>query len=102
MSRPQRMRRHWAAHELPSDRQREAHRPVNELGLMHPYIIAEERFKAGILTVAQAVAMVCSDPDYRAECELTGRDKRLHADAIVRDVWAPVLVRNIQESKANG
>ncbi|MGY3589381.1 hypothetical protein [Bradyrhizobium sp. USDA 4350] len=67
----------------------------------HPYITAEQAFTAGRITVAQAVAMICRDREYIAECELTGKDKSRNAETIVRDIWAPVLVRNIQEANRN-
>jgi hypothetical protein len=62
------------------------------------YMKAERQFCAGQITVAQAVGMICTDCDYIAECELTGRDKLEHADVIVRTVWAPKLLQNMRRA----
>jgi hypothetical protein len=49
-------------------------------------------FTAGRIPVAQAVGMMLSDRDYIAECQLSGRDARAHAETIVRDQWARRLL----------
>jgi hypothetical protein len=58
----------------------------------HPYLNAERLFCTGRIPVAQAIGMILSDPDYIAECELTGKDKAAYAEAIVRGTWARVLL----------
>lgn len=63
----------------------------------HPYIVAERNFTAGLLTVAQAIGMIMIDQEYIAECELTGRDKREYAEAIVRNRWAPRMLHRMKE-----
>ena len=54
----------------------------------HAFLQAERLFVAGRIPVAQAVGMMLSDCDFIAECEMSGRDKRDHAEAIVRTLWA--------------
>lgn len=58
----------------------------------HPYCEAERLFTSGRIPVAQAVGMMLTDIDYRAECELSGRDARVYAECIVRDQWARRLL----------
>jgi hypothetical protein len=58
----------------------------------NPYLDAERKFLSGTITVAQAVAMMCLDRDFVAECELQGKDKAVYADAIVRQKWAAVML----------
>ena len=57
-----------------------------------PYTQAERLFTEGRIPVSQAVGMILSDRDFIAECEMAGRDKALHAETIVRDVWARRLL----------
>lgn len=65
----------------------------------HPYIVADRKFTAGLITVAQAVGMMCADPEFTAECELQGHDKRERAEAIVRNLWTPRLLNNIKHER---
>jgi hypothetical protein len=58
----------------------------------HAFLQAERLFVAGIIPVSQAIGMMLSDRDFVAECEMAGKDKRLHAECIVRDVWARRLL----------
>jgi hypothetical protein len=58
----------------------------------HAFLQAEKLFTSGRIPVAQAVGMMLSDCDFIAECEMSGRDKRLHAECIVRDQWARRLL----------
>lgn len=59
----------------------------------HAYLQAEQLFTSGRIPVTQAIGMMLSDCDYIAQCELQGRDKRLYAETIVRDVWARRLLQ---------
>jgi hypothetical protein len=56
------------------------------------YLQAERLFVAGIIPVSQAIGMMLSDCTYIAECELSGKDARLYAEAIVRNTWARRLL----------
>lgn len=56
------------------------------------YSHAEQLFTQGRIPVAQAIGMMLSDCDFIAECEMGGRDKRLHAETIVREIWARRLL----------
>jgi hypothetical protein len=72
---------------------RRIHRPKGYASFQNdPYSQAEMLFTAGRIPVAQAVGMMLSDRDFVAECEMGGRDKRLHAETIVRDIWARRLL----------
>lgn len=62
----------------------------------HAYLQAEKLYTEGHIPVAQAVAMILSDCDFIAECELSLRDARQYAEAIVRNDWTRRLLVNMQ------
>lgn len=67
----------------------------------HAYLHAEKLFTAGRIPVAQAVGMMLSDCDYIAECQLSGRDARAHAEVIVRDQWARRLLEDPEDQEGS-
>jgi hypothetical protein len=65
----------------------------------HPYITAHQAFVAGRIPTAQAIGMVLVDREFIAECEMSGKDKRAYAQAIVTGQWARELIANRQQEK---
>lgn len=74
---------------------------MDQFDKRHPFIVAQRKFVAGQITVAQAVGMVRTDREFIAECELNGHDTAERAARIVRNLWVPRLIHARQEEKRN-
>lgn len=66
----------------------------------HPYLIAREGFLAGLMHTTQAIGMVASDRDFRAEAELRGWNVVEAAREVVLERWLPKLVEEVAHGNA--
>jgi hypothetical protein len=74
--------------------------PLPYLTAANPYVDAKLSFVAGRITRMQAAAMVASDRQWIAECELRGHKPLEAARVVVDTQWTADLVEAIQRVKS--
>jgi len=65
---------------------------ISAFNRRHPYIVAERLYLRGHIPSCQAIAMVASDREFRAEATLAMEDVLVAARRVVLESWRAKLV----------
>ncbi len=71
---------------------------IRAMKTQHPYIVAEQAYKAGEMHSTTAIGMVARDREFIAECELSSHAVLETARAIVLGTWTAERIASIKEA----